>query len=95
MALHGAEGHVVGYTPARTNRGWGVALFICLLTASLWTMAWLVNRNTYENPRDPLSPGSEQSMEERGGHAQGAEPAQGGAPEHGAAPAPGEAPAGH
>lgn len=86
MALHGGEGHVVGYKPAHTNRGWGVALFICLLTASLWTMAWLVNKYTYENPRDPLSPGSEQSMEERGVVPEAAE--------HGVAtPAP--APAGH
>jgi hypothetical protein len=85
MALHGAERHVVGYKPAHTNRGWGVALFICLLTASLWTMAWLVNKYTFEDPTDPLSPGSEQTAAE---HA---------APAHGQTPAQGEAaaPAGH
>ena len=71
MALHGAERHVVGYTPAKTNRGWGVALFICLLTASLWTMAWLVNKYTFEDPTDPMSPGSEQSAVEHAAPAQG------------------------
>jgi len=91
MASHGGEGHVVGFKPALTNRGWGVALFICLLTASLWTMAWLVNKYTFEDPTDPLSPGSEQMMEERAASSHEAAPA------HAETPAGGEAaaPAGH
>lgn len=59
MASHGGEGHVVGYTPAKNNQGWGIALLVCLLTASLWTTAWLIHRTTFEDPTDPMSPGSE------------------------------------
>ena len=55
MATHGG-GHVAGYTPARTNQGWGIALLVCLLAVALWIMAWTIHRNTYRNPMDPLAP---------------------------------------
>lgn len=54
MASHG-EGHVVGYTPAKTNEGWGAAIFICVLTASLALMAYVIHVKTYEDFTDPRS----------------------------------------
>ncbi len=54
MASHG-EGHVAGYTPARTNEGWGAAIFICLLTAALALSAYVIHVKTYEDFTDPRS----------------------------------------
>lgn len=54
MASHG-EGHVPGYTPARTNEGWGAALFICALTAALALTAFVIHTRTYQDPTDPRS----------------------------------------
>lgn len=54
MASNG-EGHVVGYTPAKTNEGWGAALFICALTAALAITAYVIHVNTYEDFTDPRS----------------------------------------
>lgn len=55
MATHG-EGHVVGYTPANTNQGWGAALFICALTAAMAIGAFVIHKQTYRDPTDPRSP---------------------------------------
>ena len=54
MASHGG-GHVAGYTPAKTNEGWGTALLVCALAVALWIMAWMIHRNTYQDPMDPLA----------------------------------------
>lgn len=54
MASHG-EGHVPGYTPAKTNEGWGAALFICALTAALALSAFVIHVKTFEDPIDPRS----------------------------------------
>ena len=80
MASHG-EGHVVGYTPADTNQGWGVAAFICLLTAALVVMAFVVHARTYHEPSDPRSPSM--ARQEAGGDA--TEITHGAAAEHGPA----------
>jgi len=55
MASHGG-GHVAGYTPARTNQGWGIALLVVLLAVTCWVGAWTIHRNTYREPTDPLAP---------------------------------------
>jgi hypothetical protein len=55
MASHGG-GHVAGYTPAKTNQGWGIALLVCALAVGLWVTAWVIHRNTYQHPLDPLAP---------------------------------------
>lgn len=84
MASHG-EGHVPGYTPARTNEGWGAALFICALTAALALTAFVIHSKTYTNPVDPRSPdrGRPEAVHEAPAH--DAPAAHGAAP---AAPAP-------
>ena len=69
MASHAGSPHVVGHKPV-THGGWGVALGICALALGLWIGAWSIHRATFEDPYDPLSPGSE---------------AAAGAAEHGAA----------
>ena len=51
MASHG-EVHVPGYKPFR-KEGWGVALFICLLTLAVWITAFMIHRATYKHPMDP------------------------------------------
>ena len=62
MATHGG-GHVAGYTPARTNQGWGIALLVVLLAVALWVMAWTIHRNTFREPTDPLAPQGGRSAE--------------------------------
>lgn len=74
MASHG-EGHVPGYTPAKTNEGWGAALFICALTAALALTAFVIHVKTFEDPIDPRSAD------------RGRAPVSHEAPAHGAAPA--------
>ena len=65
MASHGG-GHVVGYRPAQTNGGWIVAIGVSALAVALWIGAWTIHRNTFNDPRSHLSPGSQQSAIERG-----------------------------
>ena len=76
MASHG-EGHVPGYTPAKTNEGWGAALFICALTAALAVMAFVIHTNTFEDPIDPRSAdrGRAPAVHEAAAHGPTTEPA--------------------
>ena len=69
MATHGG-GHVAGYTPARTNQGWGIALLVVLLAVALWITAWTIHRNTYRAPTDPLAPMSTGTHSGTGGPGQ-------------------------
>ena len=39
--------------PFEGKRGWGVALFIVVLTAACWFAAYEIHHATYKNPRDP------------------------------------------
>lgn len=71
MASHAGSPHVPGHKTAVTNGGWGVALGVCALALALWIGAWMIHRATFEDPRDPLSPGSEATA--GGGHAAPAE----------------------
>ena len=45
-----------GYTPAHTNQGWPIALGVVALAVALWIAAWMIHRNTYVDPRDPMAP---------------------------------------
>lgn len=65
MASHAGSPHVPGHKTAVTNGGWGVALGVCALAVALWIGAWSIHRATFEDPFDPLSPGSEATA---GGH---------------------------
>ena len=38
------------------SQGWGVALFITLLVAALFTTAGLIHKNTFHHPRDVTAP---------------------------------------
>ena len=66
MASHAGSPHVAGHKTAVTNGGWGVALLVSALAVALWIGAWLIHRATFNDPRDPLSPGSESTV--GGGH---------------------------
>lgn len=81
MASHAGSPHVPGHKTAVTNGGWGVALLVCGFAVALWIGAWTIHRTTFEDPRDPLSPGSESTA---GGHGAAAEHG-GAAGDHGAA----------
>ena len=85
MAMHAGSPHVVGHKPV-THGGWGVALGICALALALWIGAWMIHRATFEDPFDPLSPGSEAAA---GGHGAPAAEHGGAAGDHEAAPASG------
>jgi hypothetical protein len=38
------------------SQGWGVAAFIILLVAALWTTAFTIHKKTYRHPRDVTAP---------------------------------------
>ena len=85
MASHLHSPHVAGHKPAVTNGGWGVALLVSALAVVLWIGAWYIHRETFFEPSDPLSPGSETPAAAGhgavdGGHAEDAQ--------HGGATAP-------
>ncbi len=77
MASHAGSPHVAGHKTAITNGGWGAALATLALALACWIGAWLIHRATFEDPRDPLSPGSEATVGGHGAAADHAVPAPG------------------
>ena len=43
------------YTPFPGQQGWGVAAFICILTAALYIAAYEIHLATYRDPRLPTT----------------------------------------
>jgi len=43
------------YVPFRGPEGWGVAAFICILSAALYFTAYRIHKATYRDPRLPTT----------------------------------------
>jgi hypothetical protein len=43
------------YIPFPGTQGWGVAAFICILTAALYVTAYQIHKSTYRDPRLPTT----------------------------------------